>query len=122
MICIIITGHPSVKAYADVDPSTLHASIERLSAPAILDVRSRLEFEAGHVPGAVNVPFWRVLFGTGAVRTPPHDTLVVYCGHGPRARFAGSLLTLRGFARVAYLKGHMAEWRRRGLPEIRGPA
>jgi rhodanese-related sulfurtransferase len=29
---------------------------------AVIDVRSRREYDSGHVPGALHVPFWRVPF------------------------------------------------------------
>ena len=74
----------------------------------VVDVRSRREFDEGRVPGAVNLPFWRVLFA----RVPSGGDLVLYCGHGPRARIARTLLRLRGVARVDLLDGHYSEWHR----------
>ena len=38
-------------------PQELLARIDRGDAPPILDVRSEREFAAGHVPGAVNIPY-----------------------------------------------------------------
>ena len=82
----------------------------------ILDVRSPGEFAAGHVPGAVNVPFTSVLAGSDGPRAQGFDT-IVYCGHGPRAWLAAAALRRHGHARVTYLRGHMAAWRRAGLRE-----
>jgi len=50
------------------------------------------------------------------VPASPLDTVVVYCGHGPRAYLAGAALRRRGFERIVYLKGHMSGWRREALP------
>jgi rhodanese-related sulfurtransferase len=97
--------------------SALLALISRGSAPTILDVRSRAEYEGGHVPGARHVPFWKLLGPAADIRTSPDDPLVVYCGHGPRARLAGAALRRRGFRRVEYLEGHMSAWRQARLPE-----
>ena len=102
-----------------ISPAALLDRISRGDAPAVLDVRSPGEFAAGHVPGAVNVPFTSVLGGSDAVRGPKSQTLVVYCGHGPRAWLAGETLRWRGYMRVMYLRGHMAAWRRAGLREER---
>ena len=74
----------------------------------VVDVRSRREFEAGRVPGAVHLPFWRALF----TRLPAQAPLVLYCGHGPRARLAHALLRLRGVKDVCLLDGHYALWQR----------
>lgn len=100
-----------------IEPAALLDRIRRGEAPVVLDVRSHAEFAAGHVPGAVNVPFTSVLAGSDDVRAETTQTLVIYCGHGPRAWLAGEALRWRGFARIIYLQGHMAAWRRAGLPE-----
>jgi rhodanese-related sulfurtransferase len=102
-----------------ISPAALLDRIGRGDAPAVLDVRSPGEFAGGHVPGAVNVPFTSVLAGSGDVRAQKSQTVVVYCGHGPRAWLAGAALRWRGYARVTYLRGHMAAWRRAGLREER---
>lgn len=82
----------------------------------ILDVRSRQEFDAGHVPGARHVPFWAVPFRAGALGVARETPIVVYCGHGPRAWMAKGLLKLGGFHRVSCMAGHMRRWRREGKP------
>ena len=102
-----------------ISPAALLDLIGRGEAPAVLDVRSPGEFAGGHVPGAVNVPFTSVLVRSDPVRAPKSQPLVVYCGHGPRAWLAGEVLRWRGYARVMYLRGHIAAWRRAGLPEER---
>jgi hydroxyacylglutathione hydrolase len=99
---------------------TPHALLDAIgsgTAPVILDVRSRAEFAAGHVPGAINIPFNEV-----GRRVPELDSIrerpmLVYCGHGPRAWVVGAVLRRRRFHHISYLRGHMAGWRRAGLPE-----
>jgi rhodanese-related sulfurtransferase len=102
-----------------VSPAALLDWIGRGHAPVILDVRSAGEFAAGHVPGARHVPFTSVLAGSDNLRAEKSATVVVYCGHGPRAWLVGAWLRRRGYARVTYLRGHMAAWRRAGLREER---
>ena len=102
-----------------IAPAALLARIGRGEALTVLDVRSAAEFGAGHVPGAVNVPFTRILAGSDDLRVEKSASVVVYCGHGPRAWLAGTFLRRRGYARVTYLRGHMAAWRRAGLREER---
>ena len=93
-----------------MDGQRLRELIDAGAAPVILDVRSRLEYANGHVPGAVHIPFWRA--ATSDIPASPEDPIVVYCGHGPRASIARALLQRRGFTRVACLAGHMARWNR----------
>lgn len=105
----------------DVEPHDLIAQIGEKTAPLIVDVRTAAEFSSGHVPGARHMPFWAVPFRAselGAREQP----ILVYCGHGPRAQMAASALRAHGFTDVRLLRGHMAEWRRGGLPIDRGQA
>jgi rhodanese-related sulfurtransferase len=100
-----------------VTPQALRAAIDAGTAPAVLDVRTREEYAAGHVRGALNVPFNEVgrrVRELAALRERP---LIVYCGHGPRAWIASLALRRHRFRNISYLRGHMAAWRRAGLPE-----
>jgi rhodanese-related sulfurtransferase len=110
--------NPSVSNW-QISPTALMHRIERGDSPAVLDVRSPGEFAAGHVPGALNVPFTTLLAGGVLAGVDKPEPVVVYCGHGPRAWMAGAALRWRGHRNVTYLQGHMAEWRRTGLREER---
>ena len=97
---------------------TARELLERIDAgraPTILDVRSAQEYERGHVPGAILIPFWKFISGHPEIPAALHDPVVVYCGHGPRAYMAGSVLRARGFNCLIYLKGHMSGWAKAGL-------
>jgi rhodanese-related sulfurtransferase len=89
--------------------------IDRGDILRILDVRSKTEFAAGHVPGAVNIPFTRLFFRTDDVPGAAGDELILYCGHGPRAYIAATLLRNNGRTRIVYMRGHWAAWRAAGL-------
>lgn len=100
-----------------ISAEALLARIDAGAAPVILDVRSRLEFVAGHVPGARHIPFWRVSHRIAELAPFRDAEVVVYCGHGPRAVMAGRTLRRHGFTRISYLEGHFSTWRARGLRE-----
>lgn len=82
--------------------------------PAVLDVRSGLEFRAGHIPGAVHAPMASLLQCAASAAPRKTDRLVLVCEHGPRAQLAGMFLKLRGYKAVELLEGHMASWRTSG--------
>jgi rhodanese-related sulfurtransferase len=98
--------------------SELSLRIAAGEAPAILDVRTPREFAAGHIPHAVNIPFNEIGARVRELDVVRDAALVVYCGHGPRAWIAARALRRAGVT-VDYLKGHMAAWRRAGLPQER---
>ncbi len=104
---------------SDVAADELLLQMSSGRAPFVLDVRSRAEFDAGHVPGAKSMPFWLVPFRAATLPVKPDDPIVVYCGHGPRAQLASAALQACGFTRISCLAGHWAEWRASGRPEQR---
>jgi rhodanese-related sulfurtransferase len=97
---------------SSITATQLMARISAGEALAILDVRSEHEFEAGHVPGAINVPFNQVGSRLDEVPGEAGEELIVYCGHGPRAYMAAVALSRQGRRRVVYLEGHWAGWER----------
>ena len=112
----VVAGGCASAAMPDrVMPEALLAAIETGTAPVIVDVRTGREFDAGHVPGAIHVPFYTLLVRQDEV--PRDRPVVVYCEHGPRAGVARLALRLAGFTDVRYLDGHMSGWKRRGLPQ-----
>lgn len=104
---------------SSIDPADLAARIARGERFHILDVRSEPEFAAGHVPGAVNIPFNHVGARMDQVPGDAGEELYVYCGHGPRAYMAASSLRRDGRTRLLYVRGHFAAWQRAGLPTVR---
>jgi hydroxyacylglutathione hydrolase len=89
------------------------------TAPCIVDVRSGGEYASGHIPGAVHLPLWAVLLRSRGLPADKNALLVVLCEMGPRAQLAQSLLGLKGRRNVKLLAGHMAGWRRAGLPLVK---
>lgn len=99
-----------------MEPDELSSLIARDEAPLIVDVRSTAEFETGHVPAALHIPFWQMMRRWRELSHHRRSPIVLYCGHGPRAHIAGAVLKRAGFTRVEYLKGHMKKWRDLNLP------
>jgi rhodanese-related sulfurtransferase len=71
----------------------------------VVDVRQRAEFEAGHVPGAINVEL-----GSLAQTPLPDGPVTVMCGHGERAMTGASILTARNHRDVSVLDGGPDTW------------
>lgn len=81
---------------------------------AVIDVRGRTEWEAGHLPGVPNIPLGYLPDRLGEV--PADRPLVVQCLGGGRSAIAASLLQARGFANVLNLRGGFAQWQAAGHP------
>ncbi len=67
----------------------------RKNGAEIIDVRYESEFEQGHVPGAINAPYTRLVERLSDF-TCKKD-IAVHCGTGLRAALAGSYLASKGF-------------------------
>ena len=89
--------------------------IKNEKVPTIVDVRSGSEYQAGHVPGAINIPFWSAFTTDKLDAVDKTKELVLYCEHGPRAGIAKLALKLSGFEKISYLAGHMTAWKKAGL-------
>eukprot|EP00824_Muranothrix_gubernata_P007406 TRINITY_DN19464_c0_g1_i2.p1 TRINITY_DN19464_c0_g1~~TRINITY_DN19464_c0_g1_i2.p1 ORF type:complete len:552 (-),score=118.37 TRINITY_DN19464_c0_g1_i2:153-1808(-) len=61
----------------------------------LVDVRDPPEFEAGHIPGSVNIPLGDLRARLGEL--PAGSTIVPYCRQGMRGYFANRILRQRGF-------------------------
>ena len=99
-----------------MSPDELLASINSGTAPTIVDVRTQSEYESGHVPGAIHLPFYSVWTHNDDIKASPNNRVVVYCEHGPRAGLAKFGLWTAGFSNIVYLDGHMSGWKERKLP------
>jgi rhodanese-related sulfurtransferase len=74
-----------------------------------LDVRERDEFDAGHLPDAVNISYDQV--HTIAGELPRETPIVLYCIHSAhRAPDAARRLQALGFANVHVLEGGIVAW------------
>jgi hydroxyacylglutathione hydrolase len=80
----------------------------------ILDVRRPLEWQAGHVSGAVHVPLAQLPEKLGTLDR--EADWVVVCASGYRSSIGASLLARSGFPRVTTATGGMDAYRRAGLP------
>ncbi|MBC7172924.1 MAG: rhodanese-like domain-containing protein [Polyangiaceae bacterium] len=74
----------------------------------LLDVRTREEFAAGHLPGAINVPVQELSARIGEVG-PKDRPIVVYCRSGARSGSAARMLGGAGFS-VIHDLGPMSRW------------
>jgi thiosulfate/3-mercaptopyruvate sulfurtransferase len=122
------------------DTASAHDLLGDAGGRLILDARAPERFRgevepidsvAGHIPGAVNVPFAEVAPGgrfpgrqelrarLEAAGATPGRELVAYCGSGVTACTLVLATELAGLAPARLYPGSWSEWSRRGYPAAR---
>jgi hydroxyacylglutathione hydrolase len=84
----------------------------------VIDVRAQSEYEAGHLPGARNIPLGHL--AEHVEELPKDRPLVMHCQTGGRSSIAASLLRGRGFKNVVNLAGGYQAWEKQGYKVGRG--
>lgn len=121
-----MTKTVSKQAIREISPKQY---IKMARPPQLVDVRTGLEYMAGHAPQAVNLSLFRLSFAMipGLRRLllpkwfrelPKEQPIAVICLTSHRSAIAAKQLLKAGFTKVYNLSGGMMEWQQQGLPTI----
>lgn len=75
----------------------------------ILDVRTKEEFDAGHIPGAVLIPDYEIEQRAESELTDKNQLILVYCRSGRRSKLAAQALADMGYTNVVEFGG-IIDW------------
>ncbi|MGH8370977.1 MAG: rhodanese-like domain-containing protein [Gammaproteobacteria bacterium] len=109
------------KAKSRIREITAQELSGRLGKVQIIDVREPEEFQAGHLPGAINIPRGLLEFrvdGNPTVSDRDLD-IVLQCQGGGRSALATVTMQELGYKSVTNLAGGYAAWTAAGLPTER---
>ncbi|AFY28217.1 Rhodanese-related sulfurtransferase [Cyanobium gracile PCC 6307] len=76
----------------------------------VIDVREAEEFEAGHIPGAINVRSSILSQQAPRILKDQAHSLVVVCAGGNRSAIAALELQALGYTAVASLQAGLRDW------------
>jgi rhodanese-related sulfurtransferase len=82
----------------------------------VLDVRTKKEFEEGHIPGAVNLDINALDFEKRIGELDKGKTYLVHCASGVRSVRACDRMGRLEFKELYNLKGGMRAWQKAGKP------
>ena len=101
------------------ETATESRSVEQLAweeiakgAP-IIDVRTDAEFQAGHLPNSINIPYDEITSRLNELPADRNQPVVLYCRSGRRSGIAKDSLEQRGFTRAINAGGYEALMRAR---------
>lgn len=75
----------------------------------LLDVRTQEEYDEGHIPGAVLLPYDKIAIQAAVVLPDQGKEVIVYCRSGRRSAIAAETLAKLGYTKVADFGG-ISRW------------
>lgn len=119
-VATVAHADDSTQATPKIDQAALLKRIEKKDpSMVILDVRTPEEYAAGHIPGAINIPYTHLPVRISEIPDAGDKDVVVYCAVGVRAERGASRLRENGFTRLLHLDGDMKMWREKNQPEAK---
>ena len=75
----------------------------------ILDVREQDEYDAGHIPGAILIPYTQIAEKAEEILTEKDQQILVYCRSGRRSKIAAEELLKLGYTDIKEFGG-IIDW------------
>ena len=91
-----------------VDQLEAESYFEKLSKTEhsyIMDIRTPLEYNKGHIEGAINISYIGFSFSNRVRELDKNKTIFIYCQTAHRSPFAAKKLKSLGFTKIIDLKG-----------------
>lgn len=95
---------------AEISYEELQRLLQNGSPVTLLDVRTRQEYDGGHIPGALLLPYDEVEQQAAALLPDKSREIVVYCRSGRRSAIAAETLGRLGYEKVSDF-GAVSRWK-----------
>jgi rhodanese-related sulfurtransferase len=110
----------STQPYTEISAYEAYALIKGIPDLEIIDVRGKPLYDAGHIPGAVNMPVRGIEANIGDL--DKSKTYLLYCGGNSESIKAASMLAANGFKNLYRLVDGYVAWRKAGYAKEVTPA
>src|SRR2546429_728807 len=84
----------------------------------LVDVREKLEWNEGHIPGAIHVPRGYLELQIEEAVPDKSKTVILYCAGGVRSLMAGVTLQQMGYQNPISMSGGFGQWKGNGYPFV----
>ncbi|HJP90060.1 MAG TPA: molybdopterin-synthase adenylyltransferase MoeB [Candidatus Limnocylindrales bacterium] len=88
----------------------------RAAGATLIDVREQVEWDAGHIPGAVFIPMGELLGRIGEAAPDKGAEIILQCRSGARSGRMTEALQQLGYTNVVNMAGGILDWQANGLP------
>jgi rhodanese-related sulfurtransferase len=101
---------------SEVTPQQVKADMDAGKPLILLDVRDSAEFDAGHLPKAMNISRGLLEFKIGGMIPDKNANIVLYCRTDARSALATAVLQEMGYSNVKNMQGAFKAWGEAGYP------
>ena len=95
--------------YMNITAEEAKVLMESETGYIILDVREQDEYDAGHIPGAILIPYTRIEEEASEKLTDKDQLTLVYCRSGRRSKIAADALVELGYTNIREFGG-ILDW------------
>ena len=95
--------------YVNITAEEAELIMESEESYIILDVRTREEYEQGHIPGAILIPDTEIEAKAEEALTDKDQLILVYCRSGRRSKLAAEALAELGYTNIREFGG-IIDW------------
>ena len=95
--------------YTQITQEEAKKIIDEKTGYIILDVREQYEFDAGHIPNAVLLPYTQTEQLASVMLKDKQQMILVYCRSGRRSKISAQILADMGYSNV-YEFGGIITW------------
>ncbi len=113
---LLETGCKEEGGYKDISPAELRSMLEDDETLMLIDVRTRAEYDRGHIPGVKKlIPVDKLESRIGELGEFKGKDVVLHCRSGARSSKAAEILLKKGFKKVFNLKGGIEAYKQAGF-------
>ena len=95
--------------YLNITPQEAKEIMDTQEGYVILDTRTQAEYDEGHIPGAIVLPYDEVLEKAEGILTDKNQLILVYCRSGRRSKLAAEDLVKLGYTNIREFGG-IIDW------------
>jgi rhodanese-related sulfurtransferase len=115
---VLLTGCSSgSESEMNLDASGFQAKTQEAGV-VVLDVRTRGEFNEGHIANAINIDVEGATFLNEIAQLDKSKTYAVYCRSGRRSADAVTKMSNEQFVSLFNLNGGILDWQSAGYPVV----
>lgn len=102
-------GNAQEAVYVNITAQQAKEIMDTQEGYIILDTRTQEEYDEGHIPGAILIPYDEITEKAEGILTDKDQLILVYCRSGRRSKIAAADLVKLGYTNIKEFGG-IIDW------------